>query len=79
MSHGQNPSTQRWNVGRDVCAATLLIIGGLLPWSIHFGVGVPSSKGLIFVLLAVVTLLSLATVAATYIGPSRTTRGSCCC
>ena len=68
MSQGQNSSTQRWNVGRDVCAAILLVIALLLPWSIHFGVGVPNSNGLLFALLIVVTLASLAAVGLRYVG-----------
>ncbi len=68
MSQGQNSSTQRWNVGRDVGAAILLVIAVLLPWSVHFGVGVPNSNGLLFALLIVVTLASLAALALRYAG-----------
>lgn len=68
MSQPQNSSTQRWNACRDVCAAILLVIAVSLPWSIHFGVGVPNSNGLLFAVLILVTLVSLAAVGLRYAG-----------
>jgi hypothetical protein len=69
VSQGQTSSAQRWNIGRDVCAGILLVIAALLPWSIHFGVGVPGSNGLVFALLLLATLVSLASIVVTYVGP----------
>lgn len=59
-------SEPRWDYGRDVCAAVLLVAALLLPWNLSFGVGVPDSSLWLFVLLVTVTLSSGATLIATY-------------
>lgn len=56
----------RWNMGRDVVAAALLLLALLLPWNLGFGVGVPDSNGWIFALLVVATILSWAALALTF-------------
>ena len=56
-------SAKRWNTGRDIVAAVLLLIAPFLPWNLYFGVGVPHSNGVVFTLLAVATVLSLIAVA----------------
>ena len=48
----------RANRVRDGLAVALLVVALLLPWSTVFGVGVPGSNGLLFVPVAVVTLLA---------------------
>ena len=65
------PSAKRWNIGRDVLAGVLLLIAPLFPWNLYFGIGVPHSSGAMFALLAVVTVLSLAAIAVTYVIGSR--------
>ncbi|GBE65229.1 hypothetical protein MFM001_16910 [Mycobacterium sp. MFM001] len=59
-------SIQRWNIGRDVIAAVLLLVALALPWNLYFGVGVPDSRGGLFTVLLVVTVLSLASVAGSW-------------
>ena len=54
---------------RDGLAVALLIIAALLPWSIEFGVGVPGSSALVFVVVVIVTLLSIGAALAPYVGP----------
>ncbi|HXO79344.1 MAG TPA: hypothetical protein VN856_05575 [Mycobacterium sp.] len=65
------PSAKRWNLGRDVVAGVLLLIAPLFPWNLYFGIGIPNSSGALFALLAVVTVLSLAAIAVTYVIGSR--------
>ena len=48
----------RTNKVRDGLAVALLVLALLLPWNLDFGLGVPGSNGLLFVLVAVVTLLA---------------------
>ena len=50
----------RTNAVRDGVAVALLVLALLLPWNLDFGLGVPGSNGLLFGLVAVVTLLALA-------------------
>ncbi|MDT5401092.1 MAG: hypothetical protein QOK33_4323, partial [Mycobacterium sp.] len=61
----------RANRVRDGVAVALLVIATLLPWSIEFGVGVPGSSALVFVVLVVVTLLSIGAALAPHVGPWR--------
>jgi hypothetical protein len=61
----------RANRVRDGLAVALLVIATLLPWSIEFGVGVPGSSALVFVVLVVVTLLSIGAALAPHVGPWR--------
>jgi hypothetical protein len=61
----------RANRVRDGLAVALLVIATLLPWSIEFGVGVPGSSTLVFVVLVVVTLLSIGAALAPHVGPWR--------
>jgi hypothetical protein len=56
-------SAKRWNTGRDIVAAVLLLIAPLFPFNLYFGIGVPHSNGMLFALLAVATVLSLLAVA----------------
>ena len=55
---------RHWNTRRNLLAAVLLIGAGLLPWNLYFGVGIPDSKIALFGVLGAVTLLSLASLAA---------------
>jgi hypothetical protein len=61
----------RTNTVRDGIAVGLLVLALLLPWSLVFGLGVPDSDGLLFGLVAVVTLLALAAALAPHLGPFR--------
>jgi hypothetical protein len=63
----------RTNTARDGVAVALLVLALLLPWNLDFGLGVPGSKGLLFGLVAVVTLLALAAALAPHVGPLRLT------
>ncbi|WP_275998889.1 DUF7937 domain-containing protein [Mycobacterium noviomagense] len=64
-------STRRWNIGRDVVAAVLLVIALFVPWNLYFGGGIPNGHGGAFVLLIAATVLSLGAIAVTYAGPWR--------
>jgi hypothetical protein len=61
----------RTNTVRDGVAIALLVLALLLPWNLDFGLGVPGSNGLLFGLVAVVTLLALAAALAPHVGPFR--------
>jgi hypothetical protein len=61
----------RTNRVRDGLAVALLVVALLLPWSIVFGIGVPGSNGLLFVPVAVVTLLAIVAALAPHAGPLR--------
>ncbi|HTH91859.1 hypothetical protein [Mycobacterium sp.] len=63
----------RTNTVRDGVAIALLIVALLLPWNLDFGLGVPGSNGLLFGLVAFVTLLALAAALAPHVGPFRLT------
>ena len=63
----------RTNTVRDGVAIALLVVALLLPWNLDFGLGVPGSNGLLFGLVAVVTLLALAAALAPHVGPFRLT------
>ena len=69
--HGAGQLTQRWNRIRDAVAAILVVAALFLPWNLYFGVGIPASKVPLFGLLGAVTLLSLGSIAVTYVGPWR--------
>ena len=60
--------TRRWNLVRDLSAAVLLVIALFLPWNLYFGIGVPDSRAALFAVLGAVTLLSLLSIAVTYVG-----------
>lgn len=62
---------RRLNVIRDGVAALLVILGLLLPWSVHFGIGIAGTVGWVFGLLVLATLLSLAALAVSHVGPRR--------
>jgi hypothetical protein len=64
-------STRRWNIGRDVAAAVLLLIAPFLPWNLYLGGGIPNGHGGMFALLIAVTVLSLGSIVVTYAGPWR--------
>jgi len=63
----------RANRARDGLAVALLVVALLLPWSIDFGVGVPGSSAILFVVVVVVTLLAVAAALAPHVGPWRLT------
>jgi hypothetical protein len=63
----------RANRVRDGLAVALLVVAVLLPWNLEFGVGVPGSSALAFVVVVVVTLLSIGAALAPYVGPWRLT------
>ena len=63
----------RTNMVRDGVAVALLVLALLLPWNLDFGLGVPGSNGLLFVLVVVVTLLAIAAALAPHVGPFRLT------
>jgi hypothetical protein len=63
----------RTNRVRDGLAVALLVVALLLPWSTVFGVGVPGSNGLLFVPVAVVTLLAVVAALMPHVGPLRLT------
>jgi hypothetical protein len=63
--------TRRWNLVRDLSAAVLLVIALFLPWNLYFGIGVPDSRAALFAVLGAVTLLSLLSIAVTYVGPGK--------
>jgi hypothetical protein len=63
--------TRRWNLVRDLSAAVLLVIALFLPWNLYFGIGVPDSRTAVFAVLGAVTLLSLLSIAVTYVGPGK--------
>jgi hypothetical protein len=63
--------TRRWNLVRDLSAAVLLVIALFLPWNLYFGIGVPDSRTALFAVLGAVTLLSLLSIAVTYVGPGK--------
>ncbi|AKN18248.1 hypothetical protein B586_19335 [Mycobacterium haemophilum DSM 44634] len=69
--HATGQPTQRWNRIRDLVAAILVVTALFLPWNLYFGVGIPASKVPLFGLLGAVTLLSLGSIAVTYVGPWR--------
>ncbi|HYZ67497.1 MAG TPA: hypothetical protein VE666_06785 [Mycobacterium sp.] len=64
---------RRTNMVRDGVAVALLVLALLLPWNLEFGLGVPASNGLFFVLVIFVTLLAVAAALAPYVGPFRLT------
>ena len=61
--------TRRWNTVRDLTAGVLVVIALFLPWNLYFGIGIPDSRTALFALLGAVTLLSLLSIAVTYVGP----------
>ena len=63
----------RTNTVRDGVAVALLILALLLPWNLDSGLSVPGSNGLLFVLVAVVTLLAITAALAPHVGPFRLT------
>ena len=63
----------RANRVRDGFAVALLVLALLLPWDLEFGLGVPGTDGLLFVLVAVVTLLAVFAALTPHVGPFRLT------
>ncbi|BBZ10625.1 hypothetical protein MBRA_08200 [Mycobacterium branderi] len=57
---------QRWNIGRDVLAAVLLLAALALPWNLYFGADIPGSRAGLFTILLVATVLSLTSVAGSW-------------
>jgi hypothetical protein len=62
---------RRWNITRDVTGVVLLLLALVFPWNLYFGMGIPNSSTAVLGLLLLVTALSLLSVAATYVAPSR--------
>jgi hypothetical protein len=63
----------RTNVVRDGIAIVLLVLALLLPWNLDFGLGVPGSDGLLWAVVAVVTLLAISAALNAHAGPLRLT------
>ncbi|WP_326548055.1 hypothetical protein QGN32_08005 [Mycolicibacterium sp. ND9-15] len=63
----------RTNTVRDGIAVALLVAALLLPWNLDFGLGVPGSEGMLWLVVAVVTLLAIVAALAPYVGPFRLT------
>lgn len=61
----------RTNIVRDGVAVVLLLLALLLPWNLEFGLGIPGSNGLFFVMVVFVTLLAAAAALAPHVGPFR--------
>lgn len=61
----------RTNLVRDGVAVVLLFLALLLPWNLDFGLGIPGSNGLFFVMVIFVTLLAAAAALAPHVGPLR--------
>ena len=61
----------RTNIVRDGVAVALLLLALLLPWNLEFGLGIPGSDGLFFVVVIFVTLLAVAAGLAPHVGPFR--------
>ena len=61
----------RANTLRDGLAVVLLVCALLLPWNVEFGVGIPGSDTIWFVLLLVVTLVAVAGALTPHLGPLR--------
>jgi hypothetical protein len=59
-SIGSSPS--RWNAGRNVLGAVLLLLALLLPWNVRFGFGIDGSNTIAYVVLVAVTVMSLASI-----------------
>lgn len=55
----------RWNVGRNACGAVLLMLALLLPWNVRFGFGIDGSNTIAYVVLVVVTVLSVSSIFVT--------------
>ncbi|MFV0496427.1 hypothetical protein [Mycobacterium sp.] len=51
---------RRRNTIRDLIAIGLLLLAPLFPWNLYFGLGIPGSSTVIWEVLALVTLMSLA-------------------
>jgi hypothetical protein len=65
---GGTQRIRRWNTIRDLTAAGLLVVAPFLPWNLYFGFGIPDSKTVLFAILGAVTLLSLVSIALSYLG-----------
>ncbi len=63
----------RANTVRDGVAVALLVLALLLPWNLHFGVGVPSHNGLLIAVVTIVTVLAVLAALAPHVGPFRLT------
>ncbi|MEW5808600.1 MAG: hypothetical protein AB1925_04025 [Actinomycetota bacterium] len=59
---GDKPARSRADTVEDTVTAALLLAALLLPWNIHFGVGVPESALWLFGVVIAVTLLSAASL-----------------
>jgi hypothetical protein len=61
---------RRWHIVNDLTAAALLVIALLLPWNLYVGIAIPGSNKTLLAVLFAVTLLSLVSVALSYVGAS---------
>nr|WP_081290289.1 hypothetical protein [Mycobacterium asiaticum] len=63
-AYQQGPQTiddlaRRRNNFRDLAALVLLLLAPLFPWNLYFGLQIPGSRSVVWVLVGLVTLLSL--------------------
>ncbi len=65
-------TSERSSLIGDVTAVLLLILGLLLPWNVHFGLGVDATAGWVYAVLVTVTLLSSAMPVVGAAGRGRT-------
>ena len=68
IRHQMGDNQRRWNIGRDVVAAVLLLVALALPWNVYFGHGVPDSSGWLLIVQLAATALSGAGLVAGYLG-----------
>jgi hypothetical protein len=67
---GTASQSRKWNVGRDIVGGITLLIALFAPWNLSFGFGIDGSSGRMFAALVVVTVLSLASIAVTFVSKS---------
>lgn len=67
----------RANRVRDGLAVALMMLALLLPWNLQFGLGVPGSRGALFAVLAVVTLLAVGAAVLPHVRPPTEIRRVC--
>jgi hypothetical protein len=59
---------RRWDVGRDACAAVLLVVALVVPWNVSFGLGVPNHTWWLYAVVVGTTMLALVALAASHGG-----------
>lgn len=68
------PAARQRNLRRDLLAGALLVTALLVPWNLYFGFRVPNSSGVLWVVLASVTALSLLSLLASHRRPGPNAR-----